>query len=59
MDDKKKELGFALAEIIITKGIPAAMRIIKVWGENRETVTPEDIDELKKMIKRPEEYMKD
>lgn len=58
-NDTKKELGFALAEIAITKGIPALVKIIQVWGEDRKDVTPVDIDELKAMIKRPEEYMKD
>lgn len=58
-DQTKKDLGFALAEIAITKGIPALVKIIQVWGENRETVTVDDIDALKAMIKRPEDYMKD
>jgi hypothetical protein len=36
-------------------GIPAVLKIIETW-DSSTPITQEDIDNLKSMIKRPEDY---
>lgn len=40
--------------LALTYGIPAVLDLVRTW--DKDSVTAEDIEALKKNLKRPEEY---
>lgn len=54
MDDKTLMFVLTISNLILEKGIPAALSIIKSW--NIEDPTLEDILALKEKLKDPESY---
>lgn len=45
-----------VGELIIDKGIPAAMNIANTWSKDKENITLEDIQDLRNKIKEGKTY---
>ena len=54
MESKSLMLVLTIAQLILDKGIPAALKIIKHW--EIEDPTLEDIQALPDLVKDPESY---
>ena len=55
-DNKNLMLALTIGELIISKGIPAMLSIIKAWDVENPTI--QDIEALKLKVKDPETYFK-
>jgi len=44
----------ALIGLVLDKGLPAAMQLMCAW--DKKTITLKDIQDLRKLVKPPEEY---
>ena len=49
-----KQLVLDILEVALVDGVPAVMNVIN--SMNKETITKSDIEDLKKIIRRPEDY---
>lgn len=55
MEKTSKDILMEVLLLAMQVGIPAVMELIKTW--DKDTITIEDFEELKKGIKTPEEYL--
>lgn len=55
MNKTSKDILMEVLVLAMQVGIPAVMDLIKTW--DKDVITIEDFEELKRQIKKPEEYL--
>jgi len=45
-----------IIELAIKYGVPTVMEVIRTWDGDTESITEDDIQRLRDLVKRPDEY---